>query len=609
MLNLISILILLTFASVAGATTSMSANRDFSDELTSLSHNAGIVADSIRLHTLFDLSWDMMLNEYPESASGQGYVGYGDRWTDQSFAAIERRNRLQIRQLGVLRTIERNALSTPDQLNFDLFEAKLVDRIEDSRFPGELLPLNQMGGVQQQVASVLEQMPISSVAECQDVLARLRAVPKLIEQTIVLADSGLKSGITPPQITLRELPAQVRSHIVDDPTLAPVLVGLATQPSTIDDSTWQRIVSDAHAIYREEIVPSFQRLHDYLAHTYIPGCRESIGLSALPDGHAWYTHRVKHYLTTDLTPAEVFEIGQTEVARIRAEMQSIIESTGFDGDFAAFNDFLRTDSQFFFESADDLLAAYRDICKRIDPELVRLFGKLPRLPYGVVPVPAYSERSQTTAYYQPGSARAGRPGYFYANTYDLRSRPSWEMVALTLHEAVPGHHLQIALSQELDNLPKFRSEGWYTAYGEGWALYAESLGEEMGMYDNAYVKFGQLTYEMWRAIRLVVDVGLHARGWSRQEAIDFFRENSAKTLHDITVEVDRYIAWPGQALAYKIGELKIKELRALAELELGADFDIRAFHDTVLGDGGLPLDILDKKIRTWVTQQRELAGR
>jgi uncharacterized protein (DUF885 family) len=587
----------------------MNPVRDFAAQLTQLEQNADREPDSTRLWSLFELSWDIHLNEYPESASMMGYDGYGDRWTDQSLAAIARRAQHPGRELEVLHTIDRARLSPADQLNYDLFEAKLADQVESNRFPGELMPINQMGGIQQNAASTLEYMPTGTLARCEEILARLRGLPEQIDQTIALADSGLKAGITPPEITLRDVPDQVRSQIVDDPSTAPLLVVLAEQPATISDADWKRITGDAYTIYREQIVPSFERLYAFLTQTYIPGCRTTIGLGSLPDGDAWYRHAVRHYTTTELTPDDIFTIGQSEVARIRAEMEAIIASTGFQGDFAAFTEFLRTDSRFFFDTPEALLSAYRDICKRVDPQLVHLFGTLPRLPYGVVEVPSYSEKSQTTAYYQPGSARAARPGYFYANTYDLKSRPSWEMAALTLHEAVPGHHLQIALSQELKSLPKFRSEGWYTAYGEGWALYAESLGETMGMYDDPYVKFGQLTYEMWRAIRLVVDVGMHVKGWSRQQAIDYFRQNSAKTEHDITVEIDRYIAWPGQALAYKIGELKIKELRAFAELELGNSFDLRTFHDEILGDGGLPLDILDRKIRTWVAEQKEKSGR
>lgn len=294
--------------------------------------------------------------------------------------------------------------------------------------------------------------------------------------------------------------------------------------------------------------------------------------------------------------------------RIRAGMESVKAEAGFEGSLEEFFDFLRTDPQFFYTEGQDLLMGYRDIAKRVDAELPKLFGHLPRLPYGVSPVPAYAEKSQTTAYYQPGSVEGGRSGTFFANTYDLPSRPKWEMEALTLHEAVPGHHFQIAIAQELDELPWFRRYGGYTAYVEGWGLYAESLGEEMGFYQDPYFKFGQLTYEMWRAIRLVVDTGMHSLGWSRQQAIDFFVENAGKAEHDIVVEVDRYIVWPGQALAYKIGELKIMELKAMAQAELGESFDIRGFHDKLLGNGALPLNVLETHMNEWVAEQKAAAA-
>jgi len=323
-------------------------------------------------------------------------------------------------------------------------------------------------------------------------------------------------------------------------------------------------------------------------------------MSDLPDGKAWYAFNVRTVTTTTLAPDQIHELGLSEVKRIRKEMDKVITQTGFKGSFAEFSKFLRADPKFYYTDADSLLQGYRDIAKRADPELARLFGKLPRLPYGVKAVPAYAEKSQTTAYYQPGSPKAGRPGWFYANTYALNTRPKWEMEALTMHEAVPGHHLQISLAQEMEDAPDFRKHGGYTAFVEGWGLYSESLGTEMGFYKDPYMKFGQLTYEIWRAIRLVVDTGMHSRGWSRQKAIDYFMEN-------VTVEVDRYIVWPGQALAYKIGELKYKELRAYASKELGDKFDVRQFHDQVLGNGALPMDVLELRLKEWVSNKKKNA--
>jgi uncharacterized protein (DUF885 family) len=374
-------------------------------------------------------------------------------------------------------------------------------------------------------------------------------------------------------------------------------------PASIDAPTQERLRASATRAYADRVAPAYRRLLEYLEKSYLPRTRETIAARDLPDGEAWYAFSIRQMTTTRLGAEEIHRIGLSEVRRIRAEMDGVIARTDFDGTFQQFVGFLRTDERFFFERAEDLLMAYRDICKRVDPELPKLFATLPRLPYGVVPVPSYAEKSQTTAYYEPGSPSAGRPGRFFANTYDLRARPKWEMEALALHEAVPGHHLQIALAQELPEMPDFRRHGFYTAYIEGWGLYAESLGAEMAFYEDPYAKFGQLTYEMWRAIRLVVDTGMHALGWSRQKAIDFFTENAGKAEHDIVVEVDRYIVWPAQALAYKIGELKIKELRARASAALGARFDLRRFHDEVLGAGALPLDVLEARLDAWIARQ------
>jgi uncharacterized protein (DUF885 family) len=394
----------------------------------------------------------------------------------------------------------------------------------------------------------------------------------------------------------------VQNLLVDDPLTSPMLQAFTRfpPPAAVPTAEQERLRAAAVAAYREAVAPAFRRLHTFLAERYVPGCRESIAMRDLPDGMAWYRVRARASTTTDLMPEQIHAIGLAEVKRIRAQMDSVIAASGFRGSFAEFVQFLRTDPRFYFTTADDLLRASRDIAKRADPELVRLFGTLPRLPYGIAPIPAYAERSQTTAYYQPGSPAAARAGTYFVNTYDLSARPKWEMQALTLHEAVPGHHLQIALAQELTGVPEFRRYGGYTAFVEGWGLYSESLGGEMGFYADPYSKFGQLTYEMWRAIRLVLDTGIHTMGWSRAQAIDFFKANAAKSEHDIIVEVDRYIVWPGQALAYKIGELKLKELRAYATHQLGDRFDVRAFHDQVLGAGAVPLDMLEGRIGAWV---------
>ena len=562
---------------------------------------AGDAREGERLHRLFAADWDYSMREYPEAATWFGYPGHDHRWTDVSLPAIDRRNRELENPARVLATIDRARLTPADQVHHDLFERGVKEALDGRRFRGELMPLNQMEGVQQSIAQLLTMMPATSVTHYENLVARLRGVSILVDQTIALMRAGLEAGLTPPRITLRDVPQQVRNQIVDDAMASPMLAAFTRFPEAVAGGERGRLGKAAAEAFAGGVVPAYRRLLAFLESDYIPRSRETIAASDLPDGGSYYAYKVRQSTTTDFTPREIHDIGLAEVKRIRAEMDGVIESTGFAGSFSDFVDFLRTDPRFFFERPEDLLVAYRDICKRADPVLPRLFGTLPRLPYGVVPVPAYAEKSQTTAYYEPGSPAAGRPGNFFANTYDLKARPRWEMEALSLHEAVPGHHLQIALAQEMPDMPEFRKNSFYTAYVEGWGLYAESLGGDMGFYQDPYSRFGQLTHEMWRAIRLVVDTGMHALGWTRQQAIDFFVENAGKAEHDIVVEIDRYIVWPGQALAYKIGELKIKELRTMADRALGERFDIRAFHDQVLGGGAVPLDVLEARIRAWIT--------
>jgi uncharacterized protein (DUF885 family) len=561
-------------------------------------------SDSARLRQLFAQNWEYTMREYPEFATAVGYAGQNARWTDNSLEAIARRKRELNEPLNTLRTIDRAKLSPTDQLNYDLFHRNYTDALEETRFPGEFMPITQMGGVQQDVPSTIAQMPASSVREYEDIIARLRAVPVLVSQTMVLLERGLAQGLTPPRITLRDVPGQAQNLVVDDPLTSPLLKAFTRFPAAVPDAEQQRLHAAAVAAYRDSVAPAFRRLSAYLRDKYVPRARTTTGMRDLPNGMAWYQVRARASTTTDLTPAQIHAIGLAEVKRIRGQMDSVIAASGFKGSFAEFVQFLRTDPRFYWTTSEDLIRGSRELMKRIDPELTKLFGTLPRLTYGVSPIPSYAERSQTTAYYQPGSPLAHRAGTYFVNTYNLPARPKWEMEALSLHEAVPGHHLQIALAQELEGVPEFRRFGGYTAFVEGWGLYSESLGGELGLYTDPYGKFGQLTYEMWRAIRLVIDTGIHTMGWTREQAIDYFKANAAKTEHDITVEVDRYIVWPGQALAYKIGELRIKELRAYATSTLGSRFDIRAFHDQVLGAGAVPLDVLEARIRAWVASVR-----
>jgi uncharacterized protein (DUF885 family) len=555
------------------------------------------------------------MQSYPEMATAVGYPGQNRRWTDESPAGFDTRVKHLRESLAALQQFKRESLPPSERLNFDLYHELLETAVQGLPFgddpmpfrgvtPGNRwMPVNQMGGIQQGAAETLATMPHEKLSDYEDIIARLEALPAAVDQTLGNLQQGLKRGYTPPKITMRDVPKQITDLIPEDPLKSALLEPFTEFPPGFSEAERNRLVDHAKEIYASRIVSAFQKLNTYLVATYIPGCRENIAASALPDGAAAYAFHVRWQTTTRLAPEQIHEIGLTEVKRIRGEMDKVIQSTGLRENLHAFTEFLRTDPQFYYTQPDDLVNGYRIIVKKIDPELAHEFGKLPRLPYGVTPIPGFKAPSQTTGYYQPGAPSAGRPGTYFVNTYNLAARPKWEMEALSLHESVPGHHLQISLAQEMKNVPEFRRHIGYSAFVEGWALYAESLGEDLGMYKDPYSKFGQLSYEMWRAVRLVVDTGMHSKGWTRPQAMDFFRENTGKTDQDITVEVDRYIVWPGQALAYKLGQLKIRELRARAEKTLGNGFDIRSFHDAVLEEGAMPLDILEAHLNAWLEKQ------
>ena len=575
----------------------------------SLIAEAGKTPDPARLHRLFQLHWDYLLHEFPEFATEVGAAGQNDRWTDRSSAAIARRKADLELPTRALATIDRTKLSPQDALNYDLFRRQAEAQLEGRRFPWELMPLTQLYGIHQGVPQVLsEQMPARTAADYEAILSRLRGTPVLVEQTIAAMKEGLRRGVTPPKITLRNVAAQADAILVEDPAASPFLGAFQRMPDTIPADRREALRLEAAKLLKAQALPAFRRLRDFIAIEYVSSCRESLAASALPDGPAWYAYLVAQSTTTRLTPKQIHDIGLAEVKQIRTEMEGIMRATGFAGDLAAFFEVLRTDPRFFFSRPEDLLAGYREIAKRADPEVIRLFGRMPRLPYGVVPMPAHNAASRSAGAYDPGSLAAGRPGSFSANLSAVDTRPKWEMEALVLHEAVPGHHLQIALAQEQPDLPNFRKYGGYEAYGEGWALYAETLGHEMGFYKDPYSHFGALNYQMWRAVRLVVDTGIHAFGWSRQQAIDYFKANSAKPEREIVVEIDRYIVSPGQALAYKIGQRKFQELRERATRELGTRFDVRAFHDAVLADGALPLDVLEARTDAWIARRKAAAA-
>jgi uncharacterized protein (DUF885 family) len=570
----------------------------------------GCAAQSPRspLQDQFDEDWKYWMTQYPEAATTFGYPGQNALWTDYSQPAIDARADYLKKSLERLKGIQPAAA---EQLNYDLYRDLLETAVKGLDFHNDampikgviphnlLMPMNQLEGIQQDIPRVIAMMPAETRDDYENIAVRMERVAPLIDQTMALMDQGIAAKMTPPATTLRDVPAQVQAQIVTDPLKSPLLEAFTRMPQSISDSDKAKLRDRAIAAYKGTVEPALTKLHQFLVTRYLPACRQTTDAASLPNGAALYAYNVQWHTTLRKTPQEIHEIGLAEVKRIRTEMDQVMAQANFKGSYEDFKKFLRTDSRFYFKDEESLLTAYRDIAKRADPELAHLFGRLPQTPYGVKRVPDAIAPSQTTAYYDPGSLIAGRPGFMFANTYKLDSRPKWEMEALTMHEAVPGHHIQISLAQELRGLPEFRRNSSYTAFVEGWGLYAESLGAEMGFYKDPYARFGQLTYEMWRAIRLVVDTGLHSMGWTRDQALGFFRENAAKTDQDIIVEVDRYIVWPGQALGYKMGELKIRELRTGSERKLGPGFDIRQFHDTVLGQGAVPLEVLEQQVQAW----------
>jgi len=579
---------------------------------TTLSVSAAGDDAAVELARLFRDYDEWEREQWPEWSLARGDDRWADRIADQSLEAIERRHAEEKVFLARLRAIEREALADPDdRLNHDLFALQREQSIAGHRFRRFLAPVSGRNGPHQSVPQMAERVPFERRADFENYLARLEQVPGMLTAHEERMRLGMAEGRLPARVTVEPVPAQLRA-VLEGGGLGRLRTPLAEPPPAVEAA----IGPDLRRRYDERIEPALRdalrRFRRFLSEEYLPACPDVFAASAWPDGRAFYDHRLRVFTTTDLTAAEIHAIGLAEVARIRGEMMEVIAGSDFlerrpeaadlddEARFAAFLDYLRTDPRFYFRTEGELLARYRDICKQADGWMPRFFGRLPRLPYGVREIPRFMAPAQTTAYYMPGSLERGEPGWFYANTYALDQRPTYEMTALALHEAVPGHHHQIALAQEMEAGPEFRKNMRVTAFVEGWALYAERLGTPMGLYEDPYDDFGRLLYEMWRACRLVVDPGMHALGWSRQEAIDFMRANTALSELNITTEVDRYIAWPGQATAYKIGELRIRELRADAEDRLGEAFDLRAWHDHLLGAGALPLSVLETRMDAWV---------
>jgi len=553
--------------------------------------------------TLLDEHWEWSLASSPVFASQIGDRRYNDSWPDQSIAAIKRRHDQTEAFLRRVYAIDRKALSAADQLNYELFRRQLQDDVDVYRFQDYLLPFFHRGGVQN-LENTTNQLRMATTRDYEDWLARMNKIDTVIDQDIALAEAGRKAGIMAPKVLMQRISTQLTLQIADNAEASPFYRDFASLPDSISIADQERLRAAAVRTIDKTILPAYRKLDRYFNKKYLPASRASIGQSVLPNGNAWYEHLARSFTTTRMTPDEIHRLGLDEVKRIRGEMETVIAEVGFDGSFQDFLVFMRTDPQFYFDNSDDLYQAYLATSKRIDPELIKLFGVLPRMPYGVKPIPDSIAPDTTTAYYSRPAADGSRAGIYWVNLYKPEVRPKYEIEVLSVHEAMPGHHLQIALQQELGNMPKFRRFLGFTAFVEGWGLYSERLGYDLGLYKDPYSRFGQLTYDMWRAVRLVVDTGIHYKGWTRQQAIDFFKDNAAKTEHDIVNEIDRYIAMPGQALAYKIGQLKILTLRERAELELGDTFDIRAFHDEMLGGGALPLDMLEQRMDAWIATQK-----
>jgi uncharacterized protein (DUF885 family) len=556
-----------------------------------------------RLHELFQDAWAFELEENPLFATSVGEHRYNDRLPSVQPEDHRRRADRRREFLRRLRAVDTAALDDQDRISHGILERQLEDALSEYEFKSYEIPILVDDGFHIAFARLPERVPLETVEDYENYIARLMAFPSLVNQHIINMRSGIARGFSMPAVALEGYEVTIASHVVDDVSTSLFFEPFRAFPRSVPpaEHTWLE-AEGRHAIERG-VVPGYTSFLQFMIREYMPQARQTIGAFELPNGFEYYAYLVRHFTTLDISPEEVHEVGLREVARIRAEMMNIIQEVEFQGDFAAFLEFLRTDPRFYATTPDELLKEAAYIAKRMDGKLPSLFGTLPRLPYGIAPVPDHLAPKYTGGRYIPSPVGSTQPGYYWVNTYALASRPLYTLPALTLHEAVPGHHLQFAVAQELDGLPAFRRFAYVNAFGEGWGLYSEWLGVEAGMYSDPYSRFGRLTYEMWRACRLVVDTGIHAMGWSRKQAMEYLASNTALSLHEVRTETDRYISWPGQALAYKMGELKIKDLRRDAERALAERFDVRSFHDVVLQNGTVPLSVLEEQVRRYITSE------
>jgi len=560
---------------------------------------AGPGAATQRLHQLIEKSWAMDMADSPLSATYYGEKGFNDRWPDISPTAMARGHQQDQDLLAQLSRIDSKQLPASERVNHALFKKSLESRLALWPHQPWAYEMTARDGPQA-LNEVAENMPFDTVADYETWLKRLDTLPAYLDQYMDRLRAATKTGRTQPRMLMARVLPQLQGQPVARTEDSPFYTRFKSFPDKFPAAERERLSRQAAQVIQNKVLPAYARMEVFFRTEYLPACRESVGIWDTPGGPAYYANRVAEHTTTTLTPDEIHQIGLREVARIHGEMRKVMEQVGFTGARQQFFEKLRTDPQFYYATPEELFNAYVVVAKSIEPELPKLFGKLPRTPFGVRAIPMTSAPNTTAAYYSGPSVDGTRAGYFYVNLHRPEMRPKYEMEVLASHEAVPGHHLQIALAQEQAELPKFRRFASYSAFLEGWALYGEALGYELGLYKDPYSRFGQLTYDMWRAVRLVVDTGIHSQRWTREQAIDYFRDNAAKTETDIVNEVDRYIGWPGQALAYKIGQLRIMALRAQAEQALGSGFDVRAFHDALLAQGALPLDVLEQQVRAWV---------
>ncbi|MEQ3440315.1 DUF885 domain-containing protein [Pseudoalteromonas sp. BZP1] len=545
---------------------------------------------------------------YRQSISPYGKENGVDGYLLENLSAefLEQKYKKNTELLAELDAIDRDKLSEENRINLTILRGQVQNSVDEYVFNAHYMPLTSEYGFHSSLSFMISSSDYTKPQDYQLYLAKLQQIPRYFSQNIGWMRKGLEVGLTQPKAVLEGYQDSITAYIVDDATQSEFYKPFLNNTAGLSDSEFAAIQKQAQTIIKEQVIPAYQGYLTFFNNEYQPGARTDIGISSTPNGKAFYENRAKYYTTTDMTPKEIHELGLQEVARIRAEMEKIIEKVGFEGSFADFVHFLRTDPQFYAKTPKDLLKEASYIAKKMDAQLPKLFHTLPRMPYGVAPVPESIAPKYTTGRYS-GSRRDDQAGYYWVNTYALDKRPLYVLEALTLHEAVPGHHLQISLNAELESLPSYRRNAYLSAFGEGWGLYSEFLGIEAGFYQDPYSDFGRLTYEMWRAARLVVDTGMHMYGWSRERAMKFMSENTALSLHNVKTETDRYISWPAQALSYKIGELTIKRLRHEAEQALGQDFDIREFHHQILRHGSVPMSVLEEQIQLYI--KAELAKR